>query len=129
MEDLQSMRLLELARASRASVAAFSKYKELRLKEFEIMYTVAQDECDEATSWLKDVEWQVGQVKTDTIEHAQVGHKLDVLGGQSSGLFPMYDGGHPEQDSDILASDSNESRRRVNLRTASPSPTPSFDSS
>ena len=48
VEDLHSLRMLELARASLDAFAANEKYRRLRICELDIMRTVAVDEFEEA---------------------------------------------------------------------------------
>ena len=94
MEELQCRQLLELARASCASFAAHVKYRELHLKEFEIMHAIALDEYEEAESMLKDAEWQVGEVKSDITDLECIGHISESLG--VSGLFSKHGDGLPD---------------------------------
>lgn len=44
VEDLESLRMLQLARASRHSFSAQVQYCRLRLQEIEVMRTIAMDE-------------------------------------------------------------------------------------
>ena len=63
VNDLRSMCLLQLAQASHATFAACAKYQCLHLKELEIICSMAMDECEEADTLMKEVEWQASEVK------------------------------------------------------------------
>ncbi|KAI9568507.1 hypothetical protein HD554DRAFT_2172292 [Boletus coccyginus] len=63
VENLHSFRMLQLAHASRDAFAASVWYHRLRLKELEIMRTIATDRCDQAKVWLKQADWQIGEIK------------------------------------------------------------------
>jgi hypothetical protein len=63
VEDLESLRMLQLARASRHSFSAQVQYCRLRLQEIEVMRTIAMDECDAAEAALQRAESQVGELR------------------------------------------------------------------
>jgi hypothetical protein len=63
VDELRSMRLMQLVRASRATFAARAKYQRLRLQELDIVRSLAVDDSEEADTLLKDAEWQAGEVK------------------------------------------------------------------
>lgn len=120
LEDLHAMRLLELVRASRATFTAHAKYQRLRLKELDIVRSMAIDECEEAESLLKEVEWQAGEVK-NAVDQDGPG-----LLNRASGLFLREDDGNLDSESEDNLSDCKGSGpSNHNLA----SPTPSVDSS
>ncbi|KAI5986598.1 hypothetical protein EDD15DRAFT_2373032 [Pisolithus albus] len=63
VEELRSQRRLHIARATRDALAASLRYHQLRLREIELMRTMAIDECEEAEALLKAADRQVGEVK------------------------------------------------------------------
>lgn len=76
------MRLLQLARASRATFAAREKYHRLRLKELEIMRSMGIDDCEESGTLLKESVQQLGDMKSAANKEG-----LGFL-SRASGLFP-----------------------------------------
>ncbi|KAL4062769.1 hypothetical protein V8B97DRAFT_1144880 [Scleroderma yunnanense] len=65
VEDLHSLRILQLARASREVFAAQAKYHHLRIREIDIMRMVAVGEYEEAVANLKNADRQIGEVRHD----------------------------------------------------------------
>lgn len=63
IEDLHSLRMLELSRASRRAFFAQVQYCRLRLQEIEVMRTIAVDECEEAEARLKRADSQIGEIR------------------------------------------------------------------
>ena len=62
VEDLHTLRMLQLARASRQAFAASVKYRLSRIHELDVMRTVAHDEYEEAVTLLNKADIQVGQM-------------------------------------------------------------------
>ena len=71
VEDLHSHNMLQLARASRDAFAAYLRFHRLRVKELDMMRTIAADECEQAEVFLRKADWQIGEIK----------HVLDREGG------------------------------------------------
>jgi len=65
VEDLHSTRMLQLARASREAFAAYAKYRLLRLHEVDVLRTIAYDDFEEAQSFVKDADRQIGELRHD----------------------------------------------------------------
>lgn len=63
IENLHTLRMLQLARASRDAFTARLQYHRLRLKELELMCSVVTDECEVAETFVKKAEWQIGEIK------------------------------------------------------------------
>lgn len=62
--------MLQLARASREAFAAQAKYRLLRIRELDVMRTVAHDEYEEAQFFVRDADRQIGDIR----------HTLSTLG-------------------------------------------------
>lgn len=106
VEDLHSLCMLELARASLDAFAANEKYRRLRIRELDIMRTVAVDEFEEAVVLRKKAERQIGEVR-----HMLSSGGTDVLGQQVK-LFPA----------EVHWEDSGTSDSSVEANSPSPSP-------
>lgn len=104
LEDLRARRVLELARATRATFAAHVKYQELRQKEFQIIQEMAGDDFEEAEGFLEEAELQAGRVKSSVKNRV------------------VFDRNNIDQCSDADSSDGRGSSLR-HCRLVSPSPT------
>ena len=63
VERLHALRMLQLARATRDTFAAHVRYHHLRVRELDIMRTIAADQHEQAETFFKKAEWQVGEIK------------------------------------------------------------------
>ena len=63
LEDLHSLCMLQLARASREAFAAHAKYRHLRIQEIEVMHLIAVNEYEEAEAAVQNADRQVGEVQ------------------------------------------------------------------
>ncbi|KAF8430679.1 hypothetical protein L210DRAFT_3508208 [Boletus edulis BED1] len=67
---ISSSPYLQLAWASRDTFAASLRFHHLRVKELDMMRTIAANEAEQAEVFLRKAEWQIGELK----------HTLDVEG-------------------------------------------------
>ncbi|KAG9311276.1 hypothetical protein JVU11DRAFT_8362 [Chiua virens] len=72
VENLHSLRMLQLARTSRDAFAVRLQYHCVRVRELQMMCSMATDECEEAKTFLKRSEWQIGEIK-HILDHKGVG--------------------------------------------------------
>ena len=63
VESINALHMLQLARASRDTFAAHLRYHRLRIKELDIMRVIATNRCDQAETFLKKADWQIGEIK------------------------------------------------------------------
>ncbi|KIJ57942.1 hypothetical protein HYDPIDRAFT_34656 [Hydnomerulius pinastri MD-312] len=63
VEDLHSLRMLQLARATRDALKAHKTYHRLRIRELDVMRTIAVDELEEAHTLFQQAEKQIGEVR------------------------------------------------------------------
>ncbi|KAH0827340.1 hypothetical protein J3R83DRAFT_3970 [Lanmaoa asiatica] len=91
LEDLCSLHLLQLARASRSTLAAHMTYRCLHLQEIEVMCTIAIDECEEAEVCLRRADKQIGEIRN-------VLHTNGTVLGDSS--ITLFDAAHARGDNE-----------------------------
>lgn len=118
IEDLHAMRLLQLARASRATFSACETYHHLQLKKLQIMRLMAMDDCKELEALSKDGVRQLGEVK-NVVNKEGLG-----FFSRTSGLFPEAEN---HSDLESVGDDSDCGGRGHSNRNVS-SPTPSASS-
>ena len=63
MERLHALRMLQLACATRDTFATHVQYQHLRVRELDIMHTIAVNQHEQAETFFKKAEWQVGEIK------------------------------------------------------------------
>lgn len=63
VEDLHTLRMLQLARASREAFAAQVRLRLTRIHELDVMRTIAYDEYEEAMELLRQADRQIGEVR------------------------------------------------------------------
>ncbi|KAI6039084.1 hypothetical protein EDC04DRAFT_2895627 [Pisolithus marmoratus] len=63
VEDLHTLRMLQLARASREAFAAQVRLRLTRIHELDVMRTIAYDEYEEALELLRQADRQIGEVR------------------------------------------------------------------
>ncbi|KAI5991034.1 hypothetical protein EDC04DRAFT_2613982 [Pisolithus marmoratus] len=63
VEDLHTLRMLQLARASRKAFAAQVRLRLTRIHELDVMRTIAYDEYEEALELLRQADRQIGEVR------------------------------------------------------------------
>lgn len=63
VEDLHTLRMLQLARASREAFAAQVRLHRRRIHELDVMRTIAYDEYEEALKLLRQADRQIGEMR------------------------------------------------------------------
>lgn len=63
VEDLHTLRMLQLARASREAFAAQVGLRLKRIHELDVMRTIAYDEYEEALKLLRQADRQIGELR------------------------------------------------------------------